>query len=486
MECTLVFPHQLYPSHPAIATSRLVLLTEDPLYFSQYRFHKNKLVLHRASMKFYESWLQERGFQTNYVEAHQADLEPLLRRLAQQNVKVIYVADPVDYLLERRLTRFAEKYNINLRVEPSPNFLTSGQQLDQMMQGERKYLMASFYIRQRKRLNVLMDNGQPIGGKWSFDAENRKQLPKGLPLPPVVKLPLNPFVVEAKQYVNKHFPDNPGSIENFHYPVTFAEADMWLQDFLVHRMRQFGDYEDAIVNREQILFHSVLTPALNIGLLQPDVVLERTMDLHQSLRFPLNSLEGFIRQIIGWREFMRLMYVREGVPQRTTNHFGFSRKIPQSFYTGTTGIMPVDDTIKKVLETGYCHHIERLMVLGNFMLLCEFDPDEVYRWFMELFIDAYDWVMVPNVYGMSQYAEGGKMTTKPYVSGSNYVLKMSDYKRGPWCETWDALYWRFIYKHRGDFARNPRMSMVVNLVNKMDNKKLTAHLQVAEAFLRAL
>jgi deoxyribodipyrimidine photolyase-related protein len=200
-------------------------------------------------------------------------------------------------------------------------------------------------------------------------------------------------------------------------------------------------------------------------------------------KVPLNALEGFIRQVIGWREFVRFVYRERGVKQRTGNFFGHTRNIPHSFYTGTTGIQPVDDAIRRTLDTGYTHHIERLMVLGNFMVLCEFEPDEVYRWFMELYIDAYDWVMVPNVYGMSQFADGGLMSTKPYISGSNYLLKMSDYKKGDWCEIWDALYWRFIHKHRAFFLRNPRMSMMVRQVEKMEPVRFDHLMKTAEDFL---
>ena len=178
--------------------------------------------------------------------------------------------------------------------------------------------------------------------------------------------------------------------------------------------------------------------------------------------------------------------MREGVKERTTNHFNHIRKIPSSFYTGTTGIEPIDNVIKRILQTGYANHIERLMVLGNFMLLCEFDPDDIYCWFMELFIDAYDWVMVPNVYGMSQFADGGLMATKPYISSSNYILKMSHYKRAPWCEVWDGLYWRFIAKHQSAFIKNPRMSMMVKQLEKMDKQKKERLLDSAERFLNTL
>lgn len=197
-------------------------------------------------------------------------------------------------------------------------------------------------------------------------------------------------------------------------------------------------------------------------------------------------MEGFLRQIIGWRELIRVIYERSGRKQRTKNFWGFQRKIPTSFYEGTTGIDPVDQTIHKVLKTSYCHHIERLMILGNFMLLCEFDPIGVYRWFMELFIDAYDWVMVPNVYGMSQFADGGLMSTKPYISSSNYVIKMSDYTKGEWSKIWDALFWRFIHIHQDFFEQNPRLAMLLGSLDRMTDEKRQSHFFKAEQFLKKL
>ena len=203
-----------------------------------------------------------------------------------------------------------------------------------------------------------------------------------------------------------------------------------------------------------------------------------TLDFIEESNIPLNSTEGFLRQIIGWREFTRGIYESNGSFQRTRNFWNFEKKIPSSFYDGSTGIKPVDDTIKNIINYAYCHHIERLMVIGNIMCLLRYDPDEVYRWFMELFIDAYDWVMVPNIYGMSLHSDGGLMTTKPYISGSNYILKMSNYKKDSWCEIWDALYWDFIDKERVFFKKNPRMSMMVNLYDKKntDVKKKYQHI----------
>jgi deoxyribodipyrimidine photolyase-related protein len=241
-----------------------------------------------------------------------------------------------------------------------------------------------------------------------------------------------------------------------------------------------------MVRNASILHHSVLTPMLNIGLLDPETIIQKAVDVAGRQDIPLNSLEGFIRQILGWREFIRAVYQRENVTQRTKNYWGFKRKIPASFWTGTTGIVPVDTVIKRVLKSGYAHHIERLMVLGNFMLLCEFDPDEVYRWFMEMFVDSYDWVMVPNVYGMTQFADGGMMTTKPYISGSNYIIKMSDYEKGNWQKIWDGLFWRFMHLHRDFFLRNPRLGMLVKTFDKMTDEKKQLHLNHAERFLASL
>jgi deoxyribodipyrimidine photolyase-related protein len=242
----------------------------------------------------------------------------------------------------------------------------------------------------------------------------------------------------------------------------------------------FGAYQDAISIVDSTLFHSVLTPMLNTGLLTPGEVLDEVLGAQG---VPLNSLEGFVRQLIGWREFMRAAYVVKGRTQRTSNFWKHERPLPESFWSATTGIDPVDTVVRRVLQHAYAHHIERLMILGNFMQLCGFRPDDVYRWFMELFIDAYDWVMVPNVYGMGLYADGGMISTKPYVAGSNYVRKMSNFKPGAWCETWDGLFWSFIASHRDFFASNTRIGAIVGQLDRMSPERYRAHRLHAETFL---
>ena len=288
-------------------------------------------------------------------------------------------------------------------------------------------------------------------------------------------------------YVEKNYSNNIGQLSNNSlYPTNFETSKQWFQQFLEQRFLEFGTYEDAIVAENSILNHSVLTPMLNVGLITPKTIIEQSITFAKANNIPINSLEGFVRQIIGWREFIRGIYESRESDERTRNFWGFTKKIPKSFYDGTTGIYPIDQTIKKTLETGYCHHIERLMVLGNFMMLCEFDPDEVYRWFMELFIDSYDWVMVPNVYGMSQFADGGLMATKPYISGSNYLMKMSNYKKGEWQAVWDGLFWRFMDTHRSFFKKNPRLSMLVAMYDKMPQEKKQQHIENAVNYLAKL
>ncbi len=487
---TLIFPHQLFKMHSALNKSRFVYLIEEWLFFREYKFHKQKLILHRASIQFYAQWLKEKQYEVNYIESTKPnnDVRKLISSLAKQKINEIHIADVADNWLLKRIQETCLQFKIKLVIHTSLGFLNTMEDVTDYFSKKKTYFQTDFYTHQRKQRKILLEkDGKPQGGKWTFDADNREKYPKKQ-TPPAVQFPKqNKYIKEAIEYVEKNFSDNYGLIDPPHFFVcTFDDAEKWLNDFIEQRFQHFGIYEDAIVTKEYILHHSVLSPMLNIGLLTPQQVLEKVLNEAAKNNIPLNSLEGFVRQIIGWREFIRIVYEREGIKQRTTNYWGFTRKIPESFWNGTTGILPIDETIKKVLKTGYCHHIERLMVLGNFMLLCEFDPDEVHRWFMELFIDAYDWVMVPNVYGMTQFADGGLMTTKPYISGSNYLMKMSDYEKGEWQQVWDGLFWRFMHVHRSFFLKNPRLGMLIKIFDKMPADKQQTHLQNAERFLNQL
>jgi deoxyribodipyrimidine photolyase-related protein len=488
---SIVFPHQLFAQHPALQIGRPVYLVEEWLFFHQYRFHKQKLLLHRSTMQMYREYLMDQGYQVHYIAAiePECDLRQLLPVLASQGVRELHYAEVVDDWLAQRLTDGAKQTGINLRIYRSPNFLNSLDEVEEFFAKRKTMKQTDFYVDQRKQRGVLLtETGKPQGGQWTYDADNRQKFPKGRSVPALSLPGLNHYTQEAQKYVEQHFPQNYGSIERpfaeGFYPTTFQEAADWLADFLEVRFTDFGAFEDAIVMEQSILHHSLLSPLLNIGLLSPQQILESALTMVD--RVPLNSLEGFIRQIIGWREFIRITYDLQGRTQRSCNFWNFHRPIPDSFWQGTTGILPIDNTIRKTLKSGYCHHIERLMVLGNFMLLCEFDPNEVYRWFMEMFIDAYDWVMVPNVYAMSQFADGGGMCTKPYISGSNYLSKMSDFPKGDWQQVWDGLFWRFMDRRRDFFLSNPRLGMLVRTFDKMSSDKQALHHANAEQFLATL
>jgi len=475
MNAILLFPHQLF-RQSILGVEGDVYLVEEPLFFLQFKFHPLKRAYHRATMKVFETELKASGKKVHYIDAleEHADSEQLIERLSKQGVNEIHMFDVVDDWLERRILKSAGLNGVSVNWHHSPQFMESKKEVLDYSGGKKRLFHADFYKKQRLKHRVLIDvAGNPLGGQWSFDEDNRKRYPSGAKPPAVPTLEKSAFWNEAVQYVRKNF-DNPYDLPlgDFRYPITRIEAFDWLEHFLQHRLRDFGPYEDAIVTGEVFLNHSVLTPMLNVGLLSPREVIDRTLQFAAEHEVPMNSLEGFIRQVMGWREYIRMVYEWKGRIERTKNYWGFKRKIPVDYWMGTTGIAPVDDTIRKVRETGYCHHIERLMMGGNFMLLNEFDPNEVYRWFMELFIDAYDWVMVPNVYGMSQFADGGLMATKPYISGSNYVMKMSNHGKGGWQETWDILFWRFIDNHRSFFQGNPRLNMMVRTLDKLSVDKL--------------
>ena len=484
----IIFPHQLFLNSPLLENNHEIYLIEEFLFFKQYKFHKQKIAFHRASMKAYQNYLQGLNLRVHYIDSDNvlSDIRQFHQEIKAKNIHTINLIEATDDWLERRIKALSITCEIN--SFKNPMFLNSKEDLSGFFRKEKSsFFQTTFYKQQRKKLGILMDEEQkPIGGKWTYDSENRKKYPKNK-LPPAVNFPDSSEVWdEAINYTMNRFSENPGSLSNERlYPITHKEASEWHEQFLTYRFYDFGIYEDAIVKESSILNHSILSPLLNVGLVLTTDIINRTLSFAEEEGIPINSTEGFIRQIIGWREFIRGMYLCKGRFSRTRNFWGFDRKIPKSFYDGTTGLEPIDQTIKKVLQTGYCNHIERLMVLGNFMLLCEFDPDEVYRWFMELFIDAYDWVMVPNVYGMCLFADGGTFATKPYIGGSNYIKKMSNYAKGEWEQIWDGMFWRFVMKHQVFFRTNPRSSMLLHSLNKMSNEKRENHIQNAQLFINS-
>ena len=487
---SIVLPNQLFENSPVFSKDAPIYLVEEFLFFNQYSFHKQKLFFHRLSMKKYEHFLRGKGIDVQYIDASEklSDLRNLIESISNK-YNIIQIIDPNDFLVEKRLKRVCIKHNIKLIILENPMFLCTKSDLGFFKPDKKKFFQTSFYKSQREKFNILIDiAGGPEGGSWTYDTMNREKYPTNKKPPEIISINnKTKLLSETYEYINNNYSKNFGTLESeFFYPTDFDQSKKWFNDFLENRFTEFGPYEDAIVDSESFLNHSLLSPLLNTGLLDVSFVITQTIEFYKKNNIPLNSCEGFIRQILGWREFIRGIYFAKSVEERTKNYWNFKRKIPYSFYDGSTNILPIDICVKKILKTGYAHHIERLMIIGNFMLLCEFDPDEVYRWFMEMFIDSYDWVMVPNVYGMSQFADGGLMSTKPYISGSSYILKMSNYKKGEWTIIWDSLFWNFIDKRRDFFIKNPRMRMLVSNFDKMNSNKKKELLETADNFLQNL
>ncbi len=453
-------------------------MIEDDLYFRQYAFHAQKLILHRASMQRFAIRLRERGYDVREVstDADCSSMRMLGEALRDLSPSRVSYYDVVDDWLSRRLTALLTDLDLTecAEVIESPGFMCSRAEIEDWFAGH-KARMHTFYQWQRQRFDILMDGNQPAGGQWSFDEDNRKKLPKGHPVPSVDSPDRHEAVTKAIEWVKAEFPQAPGNPDSFAWPTNHEEAEAAYEVFLSERFSQFGPYEDAISSAHPHLFHSLLTPGLNIGLIAPRYVVRRALDVAEQDGVGLASLEGFVRQVIGWREYMRATYHLWGPRMRTSNELQHSRSLDQGWWSGQTGLDPVDLVIERVLDSGYAHHIERLMVLGNAMCLLRIEPSKVYEWFMEMFIDAYDWVMVPNVYAMSQFAAGTAITTKPYVSGSNYLKKMSDLPPSPWRQEWDGLFWTFVEDHREVFEANFRSRMMTRMWDGFDEDTQANH-----------
>ena len=486
----LLLGNQLFPVarlRPWQAT--LFYMAEDYATCRYVQHHKHKLVFTLSAMRAHADLLRSEGFTVEYQPLNEANnkisfIEKLRQLLSRTGFRELVHFEIEDPAMEQRIARFAQRYGLKRTVVPTPMFLCERKEFSGWLATQRTPRMASFYQWQRRRLDILVDSrGRPEGGRWSFDQDNRKRLPPGVPVPDLPSVRPGRHVQQVRSLVDEMFPDHPGATQDFWLPTTRAQARDWLKDFLEQRFSCFGDYEDALTTRSDAVFHSALSPLMNIGLLTPREVISRTLAFAHDERVALNSVEGFVRQVIGWREFIRGMYHEHGNAMARRNYWGHERGLTSDWYRGTTGIEPLDRVINKVDRLGWAHHTERLMVVGNLMLLCEIDPRQSYRWFMELFVDSAHWVMNPNVYGMALFADGGIFTTKPYICGSNYLLRMGDYRRGPWTDVVDGLFWRFVAKHRGWFARQPRLGVIVKNLDRMPRDRQRRLTRCAEQFL---
>ncbi len=418
----VILPHQLFNIKYIPKEITKVIIYEHPHYFQsighKYNYNKKKLVLHRASMKYYYDYLKDNKFDVKYVECNN-----------KLNISDYIIFNPIDKI------KLPGK---SITILDSPNFLLTN--ADYKEYNKDKVIFNNFYLWAKKKLNIYPN-------LKSLDKQNRETF-KDAKIPPLPKVSSSdlPYIKEASNYVNKHFPNNHGNTDNIKqssfYPISHKSAMKWLINFIKTKFKKFGPYQDMINKNNPYNYHSILSSSINIGLLNPSEIIK--IIGHYKNRIPINSFEGYLRQLF-WREYQAYCYNMISFKKK---YFNNSKKLTKEWYTGELNIPPVDDLIKSGFDTGYIHHIGRLMVIGNFMNLYGISPKEGFKWFMEFSIDSYEWVMHQNVYDMVFFVTGGKTMTRPYISSSNYILKMSNYKRGDWCDVWDNLYHKFINKNK--------------------------------------
>lgn len=451
----IILPNQLFETKYLPKDIDEIIILEEPVYFGyrdiKLNFNKLKLVLHRSSMKLYYDYLKEKTeIKITYIDF---DLNYKLK----ENSYVMF--KPYDNYLENKLKKNKITYLEN------PNFILNEEELDIFRKKNKQNKQSIFYKFIKTKLDILINVP-------SLDKLNQNKLSKNTIIPKLEKIKdnSNKYLLEAKKYINQKFPNNIGSVENFIYPISYKSSLVWLDNFIKNKLKNFGIYQDSIVKDEPFLFHSIISPMLNIGLLMPLDIINKVTKYYNNNKIKINNYEGFIRQIIGWREYQRYIYIYEYDNLIKSNIFNNKNKIDIKFYKGTTGIELLDDTIKSAFKYGYLHHILRLMVMSNIFNLCEINPNEVYKWFMEFSCDSYDWIMIMNVYGMGLWSSGNLTMNKPYICSSNYYLKMSNYKKGEWCNIIDALYYNFINKNKQILIKTPYKNSI-NYYTKLDIAK---------------
>lgn len=489
----VIFPDDLSVNNKvltAIKKSDPLLVYEPCDTFYQLKHHKHKLVLLISALRHWTKYL-EKDFKNivhiKITKKRDVDLMHQLEDLHQKDpFDILHVTQPSDHGVLTQLMFFGSKYNVELNIHSDTKFIDSIEGFSEWSKDKKSLVQEYYYRWLRKKYSLLMDGDKPLGGKWNFDKENQKSVSKLKESPkPRQKLKSDEITISTMVDVENCFPDSVGNLESFNWAVTHTDARKQLQIFLESYFKSFGDFQDAIDKNNSTLFHSLLSPYINSGLLDPmECIVDAVSHFNESRNnIPINALEGFVRQILGWREFIRGVYW-ENMPQyKEKNFWSHKNSLNNNWYSGETGIPLLDDAIQESVNTGYTHHINRLMIISNLMNLSNIKPKEIYQWFMEMYVDSADWVMVPNVFGMGTYADGGIFSTKPYICGSSYMLRMSNYKKGEWCDAVDGLYWRFIETNREFFAKNPRLGLMLKSLDRMDQDRKIKIYSAADKFI---
>ncbi len=488
----IVFADQLSLSNLAINNINKddFLLFYEPLEtFYEIRHHKHKITLLISSLRKLVTKVKHTNILHHKItkKNNQNLKDALFEIVDKNNINKIMVSKPSDFKIYKDLLFFSQSNNIELEILEDKKFISNVEDFTDWASDKKTRIQEYYYRWLRKKYNIFMNQeGKPIGDKWNFDKDNRKGIKQlKSDIPERKKLIPDQITFDAMVDVEECFPNSIGTLENFNWATTHEEAENLLDDFIERFLVNYGAFQDAINKENTFMFHSLLSPYLNCGLLDPEICIQKAEKKYYESNgeIPINSVEGFIRQILGWREFIKGVYWENMPKYKNLNYWSHSLKLNDNWYEGDTGIPPLDDAIKESKKFAYSHHINRLMIIANLMNLTGIHPNEMYRWFMEMYIDAYDWVMVPNVYGMGSYADGGIFSTKPYICGSSYMLRMSNYSKGDWCDTVDGLYWRFVEKNIKFFESNPRLAVMTRSLTNMNKERKKTIFKSAEEFI---
>ena len=479
----------------------VVLLAEVAEEATYVRHHKKKIAFLFSAMRHFAAELRDAGWQVDYrqldAEDNAGSLEGEVRRtIARHNPARVIVTEPGEWRLVEAMQSWSDKFGRAVEILPDRRFVVSHQEFAAWAAGRKQLRMEYFYREIRKKTGLLMDDTKPVGGKWNFDSENRKPAEDDLFMPQPPRFAPDTITRDALKLVAERFPDHFGDLEPFWFAVTRRDAEQARDHFMETCLPLFGDYQDAMLNDRRFLYHSVLSHYINCGLLDPLDVCRRAVNAYESGRAPINAVEGFIRQIIGWREFVRGVYWLQMPSYVDLNFFEADRKLPGFYWTGQTDMNCLAQAITQTKEEAYAHHIQRLMVTGNFAMLAGVSPAEIHEWYLAVYADAYEWVELPNVIGMSQFADGGVLGSKPYASSGSYINKMSNYcstctfdvkkKTGEGACPFNALYWDFLARNEDKLGQNARLRNPYATWRRMSDDKKRAYRQSAQDFLATL
>lgn len=495
---------QLTPDLASLAAvdraDAVVLMAEVAEEAGYVPHHKQKLALVFSAMRHFADELRAAGWTVDYRRLDDPGTSPSLSReleaaVARHRARSVVAVLAGEHRLVEAQRGWGALLGVPVTLLEDDRFLVAQSDFERWAAGRRQLRMEDFYRWQRRETGILMAGAVPVGGEWNLDHENRKPLPKGFPVPAAPHFEPDLITRDVLTMVEARFPDNFGTLDGFAWPVTRADALTALDRFIETRLVHFGDFQDALVDAHATLFHALLSTSINLGLLRAAEAIDAAVAALEH-GAPLNAVEGFVRQLLGWREYVRLIYFREGPAYLQSNALDAHRPLPAIYWTGNSGMRCFDKAVEQTRNLAYAHHIQRLMVLGNFALLAGIDPREVQYWFLVVYADAYEWVEAPNVVGMSQFADGGLLASKPYAAGGAYINRMGDHcghcrydvktRTGPDACPFNSLYWAFIARHRDRLAKNHRMQMMIRSWEKMDAPVQTELLATAETFLAGL